>query len=69
MAVAIVTITEEQAEEAVCGDSGLGVCIECGNTEYGCEPDARKYLCEYCGAEAVYGIAEALLLGLVGLVE
>lgn len=38
-----------------------GFCIACGHEAGDCEPDARKYECESCGARAVYG-AEDLLL-------
>ncbi len=41
-----------------------GFCTACGEEADGCEPDARKYSCEYCGEKAVYG-AEELLLYLV----
>ena len=27
-----------------------GLCLACGNEQEGCEPDARKYVCESCGA-------------------
>jgi hypothetical protein len=38
-----------------------GFCIACGGEQEGCEPDARKYVCESCGARAVYGAQELLL--------
>lgn len=38
-----------------------GFCIACGNEQEGCEPDARNYECEECGALKVFG-AEGLLL-------
>lgn len=38
-----------------------GFCIKCGHEADGCEPDARKYKCESCGAKAVYGSDELLL--------
>jgi hypothetical protein len=37
-----------------------GFCIECGGEQDGCEPDARKYVCEACGKRAVYGAEEIL---------
>lgn len=40
-----------------------GFCIECGNEVEGVEPDARKYECEACGEDTVYG-AEELLISL-----
>ncbi len=39
-----------------------GFCTECGNEQEGCEPDARNYECEACGAKAVYGAAELLMV-------
>ena len=38
-----------------------GFCTACGEDADGCEPDARKYLCEICGERAVYGAEELLL--------
>lgn len=48
---------------------GNGVCTKCGNIQSGCEPDARKYECEECGENAVYGLEEAIIMGLVELGE
>ena len=43
-----------------------GFCIECGHqTCGGCEPDARKYTCEACGKDTVYGAEELVLMGYV----
>ena len=39
-----------------------GFCIKCGCENDGCEPDARRYRCESCGAMAVYGAEELLLM-------
>ncbi len=38
-----------------------GFCILCGVEAYGVEPDARRYPCESCGADQVYGDEELLL--------
>lgn len=38
-----------------------GLCLSCGNEQDGCEPDARRYICEACGEPAVYGAEELLL--------
>jgi len=40
-----------------------GWCVSCGEVQDGCEPDARKYECECCGAYAVWGAAELALMG------
>ena len=42
-----------------------GFCLACGVRVDGIEPDARRYLCEECGAEKVYGAEELALMGLV----
>lgn len=39
-----------------------GFCILCGLEADGCEPDARNYKCESCGAEQVFGADELLLM-------
>jgi len=46
-------------------ESGEGFCISCGESQYGCEPDARKYTCESCGEPKVYGFDELVLRGFV----
>lgn len=59
------TITQDRIMEAIeRGNVGLdnpGFCIECGEERDGCEPDARRYLCDACGKRAVYGAEELLL--------
>jgi len=52
----------DEVMEAVERDDHAGFCIECGNEQYGCEPDARKYECEACGEKAVYGAMECLMM-------
>lgn len=58
-------ITADRVVEAVeRGMSSLdnpGFCIACGDEAEGCEPDARKYRCESCGAHAVFGAEELLM--------
>ncbi len=46
-----------------------GFCIECGEQAYGVEPDARRYRCESCGANAVYGAEELLIRGVIQFSE
>ncbi len=41
-----------------------GFCLACGNSQEGCEPDARKYKCESCGQPKVYGLEELVMMGL-----
>ena len=40
----------------------IGFCIACGAEAYDVEPDARKYECDECGKEKVYGAQEILLM-------
>ncbi len=42
-------------------DDYIGICIRCGQEQEGVEPDARKYECDSCGANAVYGAEELLM--------
>jgi hypothetical protein len=63
----MLTITEDEIRACMYGTATTGICISCGAKQEGCEPDARKYVCEECGAEAVYGLEEALMEGLVTL--
>jgi predicted RNA-binding Zn-ribbon protein involved in translation (DUF1610 family) len=52
-------------EEAETMDSeGYGFCLACGNDCQPAEPDARKYVCDACGEEKVYGASELILMGL-----
>jgi len=54
-------VSDEDLHEAV-----NGICLSCGEVQHGgVEPDARRYVCEACGAEEVYGLEEALLMGRV----
>ena len=55
-------IEMERIIEAVEADDNLGFCVACGEEAESCEPDARGYECESCGARAVFG-AEELMLG------
>jgi hypothetical protein len=43
-------------------DENQGICLACGEIQDCVEPDARKYECETCGEEKVYGAEEALLM-------
>jgi len=59
------SITVERVTEAVEREmSSLdnpGFCFECGEEAEGCEPDAREYRCDHCGAMRVYGAMEVLM--------
>ena len=47
-----------------------GICSACKEISYGSiEPDARNYPCEVCGEEAVVGMEDALIEGLINIKE
>jgi hypothetical protein len=48
-----------------------GFCKTCDAvTRFGStEPDAREYPCEVCGERSVYGMEEAMLMGLIEMEE
>ena len=48
---------------------GEGFCLACGQTQSGCEPDARRYTCESCGARKVYGFEELAIMGILTTAE
>jgi hypothetical protein len=54
-------VSLEQVLEAVEADDCRGYCLACGAEAFNCEPDARAYLCESCGAHEVFGAEELLL--------
>lgn len=39
-----------------------GFCVYCGEEQDGCEPDARRYVCESCGKRGVYGAEELMMM-------
>lgn len=47
---------------AVQRDDCTGFCLECGHEQGSCEPDARNYECENCGAKRVFGAEECLMM-------
>ena len=49
-------------ESALTSTDNPGFCIKCGDDADGVEPDARRYKCESCGANSVYGAEELLIL-------
>lgn len=56
-------ISIEEFQDA--DENQQGFCLRCGYVQDGCEPDARRYKCEACGEEKVFGAQECLLMGLV----
>ena len=61
---AYVPVMDEEFEGAI-AEGGQGLCLACGAEAFGVEPDARRYECESCGAERVYGLEELVMMGLV----
>jgi predicted heme/steroid binding protein len=55
-------LTLDDVLQALEEDAYLGFCLACGAQHDGIEPDARRYVCEECGAHRVYGAEEILLV-------
>lgn len=53
---------QEAAERSFTTLDNPGFCLSCGEEADGCEPDARNYECEHCGARKVFGAFEVLTL-------
>jgi hypothetical protein len=51
----------EVARATMFGMANTGFCLECGEEQEGCEPDAENRECESCGAMAVMGAEQCLL--------
>lgn len=58
----MVTIHMDDIIEAVESGELYGFCIACGALADGVEPDARRYKCDECGAQKVYGAEELLMM-------
>lgn len=58
------SLTVERILQAVERDDNEGFCTACGEEAGPVEPDARRYKCEACGENQVYG-AEELLIHMV----
>lgn len=54
------SITFERIEEALSSDDCMGFCVHCGEEAFNVEPDARRYECECCGKNGVFGAEELL---------
>lgn len=53
-------------------NGGVGVCLECRETDAQdgwCEPDAEGYVCVHCGAHAVTGVSNALMMDEIEIVD
>ena len=64
------SITEDRliraVEDSMYGTDNPGFCVKCGAEAEGCEPDARGYRCEECGAMSVYGAEEIRIVDEAG---
>ena len=64
----MICISEDRFSEAT--ENYEGFCTVCNDFTTGqCEPDARKYHCESCENDTVYGAEEALIMGLISFSE
>lgn len=52
----------DAVERSQCGTDTPGFCLECGEEQEGCEPDAEEIICENCGCAAVAGAEQVLLM-------
>lgn len=57
-----VLVDLDRVIELVKADDNMGLCVRCGFEQEGCEPDARRYVCEACGQRSVYGAQELLIM-------
>jgi DNA-directed RNA polymerase subunit RPC12/RpoP len=55
-------LTMDEVLAAIEADEYVGFCLQCGAEQGGCEPDARHYECEECGARQVFGAEEILIM-------
>lgn len=66
------SITLERVQEAIKRRNTYldnpGFCLACGEDADNCEPDARKYHCECCEKNTVYG-AEEILISLLSYLK
>jgi len=52
----------DTVKDCTFGMANTGICVECGNAQDGCEPDAREYVCDDCGEPKVYGAEEIFMM-------
>lgn len=60
-------MTENEFQE--CDNNNEGLCVFCGESAFGVEPDARRYTCESCDKNGVYGMQELLLMSLISFTD
>ena len=52
------------AQNNMFGMTNDGICLNCHETQSGCEPDAENYECENCGERDVFGAEQILIIGM-----
>lgn len=55
--------TWKKVERAAERDDMTGFCLGCGRTHDCCEPDARRYTCQHCEQNLVFGAMECIACG------
>ena len=55
----------ESNTNSMFGTEDEGICLACGESQYGVEPDASKHRCHSCERNQVYG-AQELLFHVIG---
>jgi hypothetical protein len=68
MKLDVITIEMTEQEYFDASNAMEGICRACGEYNGPCEPDARHYKCECCGAAEVFGLEELLLMGEIQLI-
>lgn len=60
----IIGFTMSEDEYLQLRDDYSGICLACGEIRHGdTEPDARKYPCDSCEKNGVFGIEEIIVMG------
>ena len=54
---------ERMARRALITCDNPGICLHCGKSADGCEPDASFYECDHCKRKAVFGAEEIMICG------
>jgi hypothetical protein len=44
-------------------DENFGMCLQCGEDHYNCEPDAAGYHCDSCDSNKVFGLMHLAFAG------
>lgn len=50
-------------------NQSIGICMECGELRDMCEPDARQYKCDVCGALRAYGVEVLMMSNVICVTE